>query len=128
MQALTEVTWVLAEADQHEQAAAMASQAETMARSITDLYERAQALTAVAAALTQACQHEQAETVARSITDPGLAGGRTGRSGQGAGGEGRYETGAPRGLSGVCRRPLDQGPGAGVVDRVVSGQSAHEVQ
>ncbi len=49
----------------------MASQAETVARSITDLSERAQALTAVAAALAQVGQHEQAETVARSITDPG---------------------------------------------------------
>ena len=38
---------------------------------ITDLSERAQALTAVAAALAQAGQHEQAETVARSITDLG---------------------------------------------------------
>jgi hypothetical protein len=70
------VAGALAEAGQHEQAAAMASQAETMARSITDLYERAQALTAVAAALAQAGQHEQAETVARSITDPD---GRRGR-------------------------------------------------
>ena len=38
---------------------------------------------------------------------------------------GRYETGTLRGLSGVYRRPVDQGTGAGVVAGVVSGQSAH---
>jgi predicted negative regulator of RcsB-dependent stress response len=65
------VAGALAEVGQHEQAVPMASQAETMARSVTDLSERTQALTAVAAVLAQAGQHEQAETVARSITDPG---------------------------------------------------------
>ena len=54
----------LAEAGQHEQA-------ETVARSVTNPYEQAQALTAVAGALAETGQHEQAETVARSITDPG---------------------------------------------------------
>jgi hypothetical protein len=58
---------------QHEQAAAAASQAETVARSITDPgpQAQAQALTAVTEALAELSQHEQAETVARSITQPG---------------------------------------------------------
>ena len=55
---------------EHEQAAAIASRAETVARSITDPYWQARALTAVAGALARAGQHEQAETMARSITDP----------------------------------------------------------
>jgi hypothetical protein len=50
------------------QAAAMASRAEAVARSITDPYARA--LAAMAGALAQAGQPEQAEAVARSITDP----------------------------------------------------------
>jgi hypothetical protein len=49
----------------------MASQAETVARSITDPDRQAWALTVVARALARAGRHEQAETVARSITDPG---------------------------------------------------------
>ncbi len=65
-QALTEVAGALARAGQHERAAAMASQAATVARSITD----PSVSTAVAGALAGAGQHEQAETVSRSITDP----------------------------------------------------------
>ena len=68
--ALAAVAGALAEAGQHEQAAAMASRAETVARSITDPDRQARALAAVAGALAEAGQHEQAETVARSITDP----------------------------------------------------------
>ena len=41
-----------------------------MARSITDPYEQARALAAVAGALAQAGQHQQAEALARSITNP----------------------------------------------------------
>ena len=59
-QALTAVAGALAEAGQHEQAAAMASQADTVARSITDPDRQARALTAVAGALAEAGQHEQA--------------------------------------------------------------------
>ena len=57
--------------------AAIAAQAETVARSITDPFPRARALAEVAGALARAGQHQQgaaiaaqAETVARSITDP----------------------------------------------------------
>src|SRR6185369_2281968 len=57
---------------QQEQAAAMASQAATVARSITDSYLQARALAGVARALAEAGQHEQAATVARSITSPYL--------------------------------------------------------
>src|SRR5690349_11718573 len=42
----------------------------TVARSITDPDEQAQALAAVAGALARTGQHEQAATMARSITDP----------------------------------------------------------
>ena len=55
----------------------MASQAATVARSITNPYMQAQALAAVAGVLAEAGQHEQAAamasqaaTVARSITNP----------------------------------------------------------
>ena len=48
----------------------MASQAETVARSITNPDEQAEALAAVARALAQAGQHEQAAAAARSITNP----------------------------------------------------------
>jgi hypothetical protein len=65
------VAGALARVGQHEQAAAAASQAETVARSITDPGPQAQALTAVTEALAELSQHEQAETVARSITQPG---------------------------------------------------------
>jgi hypothetical protein len=75
-QALAAVAGALAKAGQREQAAAVASQAATVARSITDPYEQAQAL-AAAEALAEADQRElaalaasQAETVARSITNP----------------------------------------------------------
>ena len=54
------------------------ARAEALARSITDPYQQAQALQAVAEGLVQAGRHEQAtriatdaEAVARSITDPG---------------------------------------------------------
>jgi hypothetical protein len=67
-QALTAVAGALAQVGQHEQAAAVAAEAKTAARSITRLY-RKEALAAVARALAQAGQHEQAVTVARSITD-----------------------------------------------------------
>ena len=56
--ALTAVAGVLAEAGQHEQAAALASQAATVARSITDPDEQAEALAEVAGALAEAGQHE----------------------------------------------------------------------
>jgi len=56
----------LARARQHEQAAEVADQAKTAARSITDPDRQAKALTAVARALAQA---GQAADVARSITD-----------------------------------------------------------
>ncbi len=76
-QALAAVAGMLAEAGQHEQGAAVASQAVTVARSITDLDRQAQTLAAVAGALAEAGQHEQgaavasqAATVARSLTDP----------------------------------------------------------
>ena len=45
--------------------------AEALAASITDPYERARALVAVAGALAEAGQYERAETVAYFITDPG---------------------------------------------------------
>jgi orotidine-5'-phosphate decarboxylase len=48
----------------------MASQAATVARSITNPGRQAQALAELAGALAEAGQHEQAEIVARSITDP----------------------------------------------------------
>ncbi len=70
--ALAGVAGALAEAGQHEQAAAMASQAATVARSITNLGLQARALAGVAGALAGAGQREQAATVACSITDPGL--------------------------------------------------------
>ena len=44
--------------------------------------------------------------------------------GRGAGGEGRNETGAPRGFGGVCRRTVT-GADAGVVAGTVGDQSAH---
>jgi hypothetical protein len=70
--ALAEVARALAEAGQHEQAASMASHAETVTRAITGGYAPVQALAvvAVARALAEAGQHEQAETIARSITRP----------------------------------------------------------
>ena len=58
--ALTAVARALAQAGQHEQAAVVAAQAESVARSITDPDRQASALTAVAQALAQAGQHEQA--------------------------------------------------------------------
>jgi hypothetical protein len=67
---LAAVAGALAEAGQYEQAAAIASQAATLARSITYSYWQAQELAAVAGALAKAGQHEQAATVARAITDP----------------------------------------------------------
>jgi tetratricopeptide (TPR) repeat protein len=45
--------------------------AEALAASITDPYEQARALAAVAGAVAEAGQHEQAATVARSITNSG---------------------------------------------------------
>ena len=68
-QARAAVAAALAKARQYEQIAAMASQAETVARSITDSYWRVQALAAVAGALAEAGQYERAETVAYFITD-----------------------------------------------------------
>ena len=53
-----------------------------------------------------------------------MAGGHAGRGGQGTGGEGRYETGAPHGLGGLCRRTRTRGAGAGVVAGAVGDQSA----
>jgi hypothetical protein len=54
------VAGVLAEAGQHQQAAAMASQAETAARTIsTGPDGQARALTAVAGALAEAGRHER---------------------------------------------------------------------
>ena len=52
-QALTAVAGALAQAGQYEQAAAIASRAETVARSITDPDWQAQALAAVAGALAR---------------------------------------------------------------------------
>ena len=60
----------MAEVGQHEQAAAMAAQAETLARSTIHPDWQPYALTKLAGAMAEASQHEQAETVARSITDP----------------------------------------------------------
>ena len=54
------VAEAMADAGQHEQAASVAAQAETVARSITDPDHRAEALVAVAGALARAGQHEQA--------------------------------------------------------------------
>jgi hypothetical protein len=54
---------VLAGAGRHEQA-------EAVARSLTDPYQQAEALTRVAGALAGAGQYEQAEAVARSLTHP----------------------------------------------------------
>ena len=75
--ALAAVAGALAEAGQHEQAAAVASQAATVTRSITNPLSEARALAAVGGALAEAGQHEQAAamasraaTVARSITNP----------------------------------------------------------
>ena len=62
--ALTAVVQALAQAGQHEQAAVVAAQAESVARSITDPDRQASALTAVVRALAQAGQHEQAAVVA----------------------------------------------------------------
>ena len=47
--------------------------------------------------------------------------------GRGAGGEGRHETGAPRGLCGVCRRTVDHGAGTGVVAGAIGAKSAHRL-
>jgi tetratricopeptide (TPR) repeat protein len=76
-QALVAVAGALAQAGQHEQAAAVAARAETVARSIIAPGQQAKALVAVAEALARASQREQAaavaaraETVARSITAP----------------------------------------------------------
>jgi len=44
--------------------------AETIARSITDPYQQAEALAAVAQAVADAGDLDRAETIARSITDP----------------------------------------------------------
>jgi tetratricopeptide (TPR) repeat protein len=70
-QALAAVAEALAEAGQHEQAAAMASGAETVARSVTHPGRRAQALMAVARTLAEAGRPEQAVTLAQSIPDLG---------------------------------------------------------
>ena len=55
---------MLAEVGRHEQAAAVAARAETAARSITDPYQRAQALAAVAEALAARGDTRQARHVA----------------------------------------------------------------
>ena len=54
----------------------VAAQAESVARSITDPYRQASALTAVAQALAQAGQHEQAAPPERGPLDhrPGTGG------------------------------------------------------
>jgi tetratricopeptide (TPR) repeat protein len=75
--ALAEVAGALAQAGQHQQATATATDAETIARSITtNLYAQAEALAKVAGALARAGQHQQAtttatdaEAAARSITN-----------------------------------------------------------
>ena len=73
----------LAEAGQHEQAAAVA-------RSITNPYRQAQALAAVAGALAEAGQHEQAARGIPAVRGPlhhrpGPAGAGAGGGGWGAG-------------------------------------------
>ena len=74
---LAQVAQALAEAGQHEQAARVADQAETIARSLTSPHEQADALAQVAQTLAEAGLHEQAarvadqaETIARSLTSP----------------------------------------------------------
>ena len=74
----------LAEAGQHEQAAAMAAQAEATARSITDPYGQPRTLAAVA----EAGQHEQAAAW-RPRPRRGPLHHRPVRAGAGAGGGGR---------------------------------------
>lgn len=63
---LAVVTETLAQAGQLQQAEAVAARAETIARSLTDPDQQAQAL----AALARGGQDARATAVARSITDP----------------------------------------------------------
>ena len=91
--------------------------AEALAGSITDPYEQAQALAAVARALAEAGQHEQAAamasqaaTAARSITDP-PAGAGAGGDGQGAGRGRAARAGRRRGP--LHHQPVRAGAGAG---------------
>ena len=60
----------LAQAGQHEQAAVVAAQAESVARSITD-YQQASALTAVAQALAQTGNTTRARSVAAAVSVTG---------------------------------------------------------
>ena len=53
-QALVAAAGALAQADRHEQAAAVAARAETVARSITNSYRQPEALAVVAGALARA--------------------------------------------------------------------------
>ena len=64
------IVQALAASGHSDEVAVVAADAETVARSITDPDQQADALTGLARALTAAGHPEQAETVARSITDP----------------------------------------------------------
>jgi hypothetical protein len=69
--ALTAVAQALAQAGQHEQAAVVAAQAESVARSITHPDQQASALTAVAQALAQAGNTTRARSVAAAVSVTG---------------------------------------------------------
>jgi hypothetical protein len=60
----------------------------------------------------RAGQHQHAATVARSITTGTRQAQTPATVAEALSGEGRNETGAPRGFSGVCRRTVDNGADA----------------
>jgi hypothetical protein len=121
--------------------------AEALARSITDPYQRAQALTIrprpwPAPSPVCTCRRGRWRRWPGCWPKPACTGRprpwpapspiRTGRRGRwrrcrGTGGEGRHKTGASRGLDGVCRWTVDHGAGTGVVAGANGAKNAHRV-